>query len=296
LLAWLCYLATEELDLDAAVDAGERALAVAAIDPAPSESALARGTLSLALALSGDHERAAALAKEARDGYGTAEDHWGIAASSLVQAQGAAHAGDISTVATVTAEIIRHSEAIGYDAFEVPAILLEAWVAERRNEPAAAEDAYRRALELAGRIGFADHASFALAQLGSNALARGDTRRAEELCRQALATAEAALTSWLAAHARVQLARVLVAADDSDIPETLYGAVVEWSQAPRPRQARESLFVVLAGSPAAAALRGLARLAAARGDDAGADNLHARAAAMAERDRASPTDALRGRW
>jgi hypothetical protein len=95
------------------------------------------------------------------------------------------------------------------------------------------------------------------------------------------------LTSWLAAHARVQLARVLAAAGDTDIPETLYRSVVEWSETPRPRQVRESLFVVLAGSPGAAALRGLARLAAARGDDAAADHLHARAAAIAERDHAS---------
>jgi hypothetical protein len=63
---------------------------------------------------------------------------------------------------------------------------------------------------------------------------------------------------------------------------------VKWSQAPRPRQVRESLFVGLAGSPGAAALGGPARLAAARGDDAAANNLQARAAAMAARDRASP--------
>ena len=160
LLAWLCYLATEELDLDAAIDAGERGLADAAAGPAPSESALARGTLSLALTLFGDHERAAVLAERARADYRRAGDHWGVAASSLVRAQGAVHAGDISTVATMTTEILRHSEAIGYGAFEVPAMLLEAWVAERRNEPAAAEDAYQRALE------------------------RGDTRQAEERCRR----------------------------------------------------------------------------------------------------------------
>jgi hypothetical protein len=58
-------------------------------------------------------------------------------------------------------------------------MLLEAWIAERRNDLGAAEDAYRRALEVAGRIGFADHISFALVRLGSNALARGDTRQAE---------------------------------------------------------------------------------------------------------------------
>jgi hypothetical protein len=58
---------------------------------------------------------------------------------------------------------------------------------------------------------------------------------------------------------------VLEAAGDADTAETLYGSVVEWSQTPRPRQVRELLFVVLAGSPGAAALRGLARLAAVRG-------------------------------
>jgi hypothetical protein len=172
-------------------------------------------------------------------------------------------------------------------------LLIEAWIAERRNEPGATEDAYRRALELAARIGFADHVSFAMAQLGSDALTRGDTPQAEELCRQALVTAEAASASWLAAHARVQLAQALEAAGDADSAETLYGTVVEWSQTPRPRQVRESLFVELGGSPGAAALRGLAQLTAARGDGDAADDLQARAAAMAERDRASPA-ALRG--
>jgi hypothetical protein len=293
LLAFLCYLTTEELDLDAAIDAGERALVVAGTGSAPSESTLARVTLSLALALFGDDVRAAALAEEARAAYRRAGDHWGVAASSLVRAQGAVHLGEVSTVATMAAEILRHSEAVGYSAFEVPAMLLEAWVAERRNEAGTAENAYRRALALAGRIGFADHVSFALAQLGSNALAGGDRHRAEELCRRALAMAEAASTSWLAAHARVQLARVQETAGDPDTAETLYRRVVEWSQTPRPRQVRESLFVGLAGSPGAAALRGLARRAAARGHDDAAEDLQARAAVIAERDRASP-DALRG--
>ena len=72
-----------------------------------------------------------------------------------------------------------------------------------------------------GRIGFADHISFALVRLGSNALVREDTRQAEELCRRALAMAGAASTSRLATHARVQLARVLEAPGDADIAETL---------------------------------------------------------------------------
>lgn len=118
-------------------------------------------------------------------------------------------------------------------------------------------------------------------------------RQAEELCRQALAMAEAASTSCLAAHARVQLARVLEAAGDADTADTLYRSVVKWSETPRPRQVRESLSGGARRQPRAAALQGLARLAAARGDGEAADDLHTRAAAMAERDRASP-DALRG--
>lgn len=68
---------------------------------------------------------------------------------------------------------------------------------------------------------------------------------------------------------------------------------MKWSQTPRPRQVRELLFVVLAGSPGAAPLRGLARLAAAGGDDDAADDLQTYAATIAERDRASP-DPLQG--
>jgi hypothetical protein len=69
---------------------------------------------------------------------------------------------------------------------------------------------------------------------------------------------------------------------------------VTWSQTPGPRPVRELLFVVLAGSSGVAALRGLARLAAAPGDDDAANNPQAHAAAIAERDRASP-DAPQGR-
>ena len=105
----------------------------------------------------------------------------------------------------------------------------------------------------------------------------GDLREAEELQRQALATAEAADATWVAAHARVQLARIAAATGDADGAESLYRQVLEWSQLQRPHQARESLFVALAGSPATAALLGLAELAEARGDTAAADEFRGRA-------------------
>jgi DNA-binding SARP family transcriptional activator len=73
--------------------------------------------------------------------------------------------------------------------FSAEARLLEAWVDERRGDTTAAVDAYRDALELADRAGFADHAALALAGLGANALASNDLHQAEELFRRALATA-----------------------------------------------------------------------------------------------------------
>jgi predicted ATPase/DNA-binding SARP family transcriptional activator len=276
-LAVLCYLETEELDTEAALEAGERALALAETAEAPRELALALLTLALALAYSGDEERADAMVQDAAGAFEAAGDDWGIAASSIIRATGAARAGDVPTVALMAAAVRRHSDAIGYDAFRVPALLLDAWVAERRGDGAAAVAGYRRALELATRVGFGDHAAFALAGLGSNALASDDLRGAEELQRQALATAEAADAPWVAAHARVELGRIATAVGDDGGAEKLYRQVVEWSQMQRPHQARESLFVALAGSPARAALLGLAELAAARGDAASADEFRARA-------------------
>jgi predicted ATPase len=276
LLASLCYLATEELDLDPALKAGERALTLAASATAPKQLGLAQLTLALALAQSGD-ERADAMVQDACATLEAAGDDWGAAASGIIRATGAARAADVATVAAMAATVLRHSDAIEYDAFRVPGLLLEAWVAERRGDGAAAVDGYRRALELAARIGFGDHAAFALSALGSSALANGDLREAEELQRQALATAEAAQATWVAAHARVQLGRIAAASGDAEGAESLYGQVLDWSQMERPHQARESLFVALAGSPATAGLRGLAELAEARGDTAAADEFRGRA-------------------
>jgi len=278
LLAALCYLATEELDVDVALTAGERALALAVSAAAPRELGLAQLTLAHALAESGDEGRADALAREACATLVAAADDWGAAASSLIRAAGAARAGDVAAVAAMAAAIRRHAGAIDYDAFRVPGLLLEAWVAERRQDGAAAVEAYRRALELAGGVAFGDHAAFALAGLGANALANGDLQEAEELQRQALLTAEAAQATWVAAHACIQLGRIATVSGDADGAERLFRQVLEWSQLERPRQARESLFRALAGSPATAALLGLAELAEARGDTAAAGEFRGRAA------------------
>ena len=275
-LATLCYLATEELDVAAAVEAGEQALALGAPTGSPAAT-LAEMTLALAVAQAGDEARAAALAESARSGAIAAGDDWSAAASSLIRGQGAAAAGDVDTVGAMAAEMIEHAEAIGYDAFTVPAVLFQGWVAAQRNDHSTAEDAYRRALDLASATGFADHAAFALVGLGSTALASGDSRRAQQLLRQALAAADPSRAPWIAAPARVELGRALAAAGDGATAERLYQAVLDWSALPRSHRARETLFVALARDPATAALMGLADLADARGDALAAGELRQRA-------------------
>lgn len=261
-LANLCYLATEEFDHDAALRAGERAVSLAVDASTPWQLGFAQLMLSLGIAQSGDPEGAAVLVRHASATFEQLADDWGIAATSLIHGIGAAHAGDLATVIEAAATVRRHSEAIGYEAFLVPALLLEGWASERGGDGAAADEAYRLALELGGRMGFGDHAAFALAGLGRQALAKGNLREAEELQRQALATAEAAQSTWVAAHARVELAGIAAAAEVSDEAAALYREVVEWSESARPHLARESLFVALGGDPAAAARRGLAGIVA----------------------------------
>ena len=42
--------------------------------------------------------------------------------------------GDVETVDAMAEAVLRHSDAIGYDAFRLPGLLLEAWVTERRRQ------------------------------------------------------------------------------------------------------------------------------------------------------------------
>jgi predicted ATPase/DNA-binding SARP family transcriptional activator len=277
LLASVCFLATEELDLDAAIEAGERALALGERDPEPPETAEARALLALPLAQSGEKERAAALARQAGDAAEAAGDHWVAAVASLTGAMGAAVVGDLTTIATLSAIAAQHSEAIEFLPTLLPATMLEAWVADQRGDSEVATDVYRRVFELSSQTRFADHAAFALARLGVVALENADERQAEDLFKRALAAADAARAPWVTAYASVQLGRVLAAAGDVDAAERLYQSALEWSERPRPHRARESLFLMLAGTPGTAALLGLAELADARGDTASAGRLRTRA-------------------
>ena len=99
---------------------------------------------------------------------------------------------------------------------------------------------------------FADHASFALAGLASLALAAGDLREAEEL----------AVRHWppprLPRRRGPPLTRESGSREPSPRPVTRSAdrlCAPSWSgpEAPRMHGPRESLFVALAGDPAAAA-------------------------------------------
>ena len=258
-LSVLGYLAIEERDLEGALLIGERALALAA--PAgPRELGLAQLTYALALAETGQEERADRLSRDAIEKLEAAGDHWGAAAAAISRATTAAAAGDVDTVDAMTDTIRRHSDAIDYDAFREPGLLLEAWVAERRGDQAAAVEGYRSALELGRRIDFRDHEAFALCGLGSNAFGRGDLSEASERLHEALALAQAADAAWVVAHARAELARVAAASGRVDEAADLFREVLAWARAQRPHQARENLARALAGDPAAAAELGLAEL------------------------------------
>jgi len=277
LLATLCYVRAEELDMGAAIEAGERALELASNADAPRELGLAQLTLANAYGYSGDAVRAEATARDALATLEAAGDDWGVAAAALILAVAAAPSGDVTTVAEMAATVHQHANPIAYEAFRVPALLLEAWASERREEPTAAAEAYTGAAELADAVGFGDHAAFALACHASLPLSRGDVPAAETLARRALATAEAAGATWAAAFARVQLARCAAATGDAATAEQLYRDVLGWSEARRPHLGRESLFVALAGNPVTRALLGLAELAEASGDAVAAEELRARA-------------------
>jgi predicted ATPase/DNA-binding SARP family transcriptional activator len=261
-LALLCFLATEELDLTAAIEVGESGLALTAGDAAPWQLGLVQVALALAFAHTGDAERAAALAEAGSARLAPGGDHWSIAACNLLRASIAAASMDVAATEALAADARRHAEAIGFDAFRVPALLVEAWVAEQQGDQATACRLNREAGDLATRIGFPDHAAYALTREGAIAAKAGDLERAADLLREASDRAASVEASLAAAQADVELADVLRTTGEVDGAARLYHQVLEWSEAPRPHHARESLFLALAGNPADRARRGLAEIAA----------------------------------
>ena len=174
LTAFLCYLATEELDLEAAIEAGERGLG--------EYRAVRRSRLSprRRSARPCPVGRLRAGGRAGREGAGAPrddEEDWTIAATSLLHGQVAASTGDVSTVAAMAARRTGTPTRSGSTRFR-SALLLEAWVADRRGDRGAAADAYQR-VRARGTCRVHGSRFFALAGLGWNAFVSGDLRDAE---------------------------------------------------------------------------------------------------------------------
>jgi hypothetical protein len=71
---------------------------------------------------------------------------------------------------------------------------------------------------------------------------------------------------------------VLATTGDLEAAERLYRTALEWSPSQRSHLTRQSLFLTLSGSPARAAMMGLAEIAETRGDVVAAGELRSRAA------------------
>jgi hypothetical protein len=181
------------------------------------------GTVAFGVAVSGDDEHAAALADEARVGLEELEGHWAAGMRSRFDARSAGGSDPAAT-----AESVRRAGTIADGSFEVAGLLLEAWIAERREEQAQAVAGYRHAFDLARRASFEHELS---------PLAAGTARRL-----------------WSSAHARAELGRAQRALGRTMTAQALHRRVVDWSRTPRPQQPRETFLAALAGTPAAAVL------------------------------------------
>jgi hypothetical protein len=238
LLGYLCYLATEDDDLEAAVEAGERGLALAAKGDAPWETAMLKLPLGFACDRAGLLERAVALAEEARRAFDELGDRWGAASSAVTGALGALRGGDLATASALVAEAVRlHA---GYEVGAAPAALLEALLAER------GATGRRRPPRTAGRSSFPSApASRTTLRSRSPASARSPSRTGTSARpKRSIAARWPSPTpsaSWLVAHVKARLAQVLAAVGNPESAVKLYRSVVAWSEQPRRHDAREAL-------------------------------------------------------
>ncbi|MBM2623784.1 winged helix-turn-helix domain-containing protein [Actinoplanes sp. LDG1-06] len=262
--AWvtLSYLAGQRHDVERAVDAGERALALALAAGDEWETARARQTLALVLGAAGRPERAATLLAEARVTIlATGDDFW-AASSDLIAATGAVRAGRLDEAGRLGHDILARARRCVYEPFECWARLLLA-AAARQRVTAASE--LREALRVARRLELPHYVAFVRTELGRLAVLDGDLDRARSLLTDAVREAEAGDSRWQAALARCGLAEALLAGGDVEAAETLFGEVRAWAESPGARRTRATFFTALGGSPYGRCLLGLARIAEARG-------------------------------
>jgi predicted ATPase len=249
-LTTLCYLAGQQLDLEAATAAGEQALSL--WDPVDEWSiAWTKQSLGLALAACGDHRRAASLLVEARAVMDAHGEHWYVAANDLISCVRALVSGDVAGLEQLSSEVLRRVAEVGYEPFRCWGHLLRSRAAEQRGDLASARSECERALTAARLVQLNHYVAFALVQLGRTALLDDDSAAAEGTFREAIMAAEAGGAGWFAALARVGLADVLRAEGDEAGAVRLLEEVVAWGE--RTPGGPQFFFTALGGDPRAQA-------------------------------------------
>jgi predicted ATPase/DNA-binding SARP family transcriptional activator len=288
-LAIQSYLAGQELDVEVALAAGERAVALGAQVGRTRPLALANMALALALAEAGTPERVPDLVRTGEEVYREIGDEWGIGSAELILAPIDMRAGDVEAVAAHGRAAVGSGRRSGYDPWEIWGRLLLAWADERTGSTRAAAGEYDRALELSRALGFDHYSSFVLVQLGRLALADGDVERTLGLVGQAIEAVAGSESAWFVALARHALALALRRAGDLEGAERELRAVVEAVEGSGQLYARETFFTVLAGDPVARALVALAEIAEGRGDLVESGRCGRAALERAEREQDAPT-------
>jgi predicted ATPase/DNA-binding SARP family transcriptional activator len=264
-LAILSYLAGQQLDVEAAVAAGEQAVAMARGVSRTRAFALANMALAMALAQAGRPEGVPGLVGAGSDAYRDIGDEWGIAQAELVLAPTDMRAGDVERVAERARAVIESGRRSGYDPWEIWGRLLLAWADERTGSTSAARREYERTLERSTALGFDLYVSFVLVQLGRLALVDGEVESALDLDRRAVELADAVGSAWFAAVARNALGLALERSGDTEGAERAHRAVVEALAGDGRPYVRETFFVVLNGDPVARSLVALGEIAERRG-------------------------------
>jgi sugar phosphate isomerase/epimerase len=178
-----------------------------------------------------------------------AGEHWRVAANGLIAAIDALATGQPDVVEAHTAEILSRAERIGYDPFGCWGHLMQAWVAQQRDDPTSANVECERAVALARRVGLGHFYAFALTQLGWAATLAGDLERADEQLREAVSTADACGAGWFSALARARLAQVRLLRGDPGGARSLARDVLDRDDPDRHTRVRGFVFQVIGGDP-----------------------------------------------
>jgi predicted ATPase/DNA-binding SARP family transcriptional activator len=252
-LTVLGFIAGQQLDLEIALAAGQRALAGCLELGDELDVAVARYTLALTFEAADDHERSTELLARARPVWDAAGMHTRVMSVDLVTCVRALATGDLDLADETSRDVLRRCALISYEPFRCWGHLARARLAEARHDLSAAGVACDAALASARSLGLAHYVSFSLAQSGRIAALVGDVAHAEAALTEAVDTAEQAGAGWFAAFARVALADVRRTQGDPAGAETLLRQVVEWSAGPVAGVARATFFRRLGGDPVATA-------------------------------------------